>query len=264
MKKKDILDLLLNKGLINKRIINKVMDMNAVSYYLRVLAAFIMIAAFFIRFFTRIFLLKLPNIDFVLEESWRMWIHSNLAQGIIIFLVIKYVLPQIICRNDLLETLPAILTVIGIVEFFISWYFLLYAFVSGVNCINGVYMSDRYAYFTAIMYLMWIYSEKNYYRKRWEWKVISKSYTPYFDTNGKRIAVGDDVVYWNKMYKIIFQGDIIGVEDKEPDYYLYDNSCSRVIRESNTVRLDEAVRDKDGKIIIKRWLMIDEFEDDSK
>ena len=62
--------------------------------------------------------------------------------------------------------------------------------------------------------------------------LISYRYTDYFDSEGKRIAKEDKVIYRNKIYSLY---------KEEKDWYLVDNTTEKI-------KLQEAVIDKEGKI----------------
>jgi len=63
--------------------------------------------------------------------------------------------------------------------------------------------------------------------------LISYRYTDYFDSEGKRIAKEDKVIYRNKIYSLY---------KEEKNWYLVDNNITEKIK------LQEAVIDKEGKI----------------
>ena len=63
--------------------------------------------------------------------------------------------------------------------------------------------------------------------------LISYRYTDYFDSEGKRIAKKDKVIYRNKIYSLY---------KEEKNWYLVDNNITEKIK------LQEAVIDKEGKI----------------
>ena len=62
--------------------------------------------------------------------------------------------------------------------------------------------------------------------------LISYRYNDYFDSEGKRIAKEDKVIYRNKIYSLY---------KEEKEWYLVDKTTEKI-------KLQEAVIDKEGKI----------------
>ena len=126
-------------------------------------------------------------------------------------------------------------------------------------CIRGVNIvasTDKNMYLTYLAcslfgFVNWLYMKNKYYCDLAEIR-----YTPYFDYEGKRIAQEDEVIYYGRLYNVY----LLDVEDTEfvekrksfnkKEWYLSKDNIGIIRKE---ISLEEAVRDKNGKIKVYEY-----------
>ena len=109
--------------------------------------------------------------------------------------------------------------------------------LKGQNVIQDV---NVYIYLFVIAVSLWNFVETIYIKNENRCESNKIKYTKYFDSNGNRIAVSDQVVYKNKIYKIYMVNG---------EWYLSD------INRKEDIKLGEAVCDVSGKLKVYSWEM---------
>lgn len=108
----------------------------------------------------------------------------------------------------------------------------------------------RYVYILGAIYMfckffLWIYIKNSN-----AWFELEREYTNYYDSNGKRIAKDDYIVYYGKRYKIYFTGGVRGINtlDKK-EWRLEDLSSTSC---GNNISLEDAVKDSAGNLFVEK------------
>ena len=109
--------------------------------------------------------------------------------------------------------------------------------LKGQNVIQDV---NVYIYLFVIAVSLWNFVETIYIKNENRCESNKIKYTQYFDSNGNRIAVSDQVVYKNKIYKIYMVNG---------EWYLSDGN------KKEDIKLEEAVCDVSRRIKVYSWEM---------
>lgn len=104
--------------------------------------------------------------------------------------------------------------------------------ILGLNGEYAIQTRNIIIYFYITISVLFTFIVKLYRQNEDLSLLISYRYTDYFDSEGKRIAKEDKVIYRNKIYSLY---------KEEKDWYLVDNTTEKI-------KLQEAVIDKEGKI----------------
>lgn len=105
--------------------------------------------------------------------------------------------------------------------------------ILGLNGEYAIQTRNIIIYFYITISVLFTFIVKLYRQNEKLSLLISYRYTDYFDSEGKRIAKEDKVIYRNKIYSLY---------KEEKNWYLVDNNITEKIK------LQEAVIDKEGKI----------------
>lgn len=105
--------------------------------------------------------------------------------------------------------------------------------ILGLNGEYAIQTRNIIIYFYITISVLFTFIVKLYRQNENLSLLISYRYTDYFDSEGKRIAKEDKVIYRNKIYSLY---------KEEKNWYLVDNNITEKIK------LQEAVIDKEGKI----------------
>mgnify|MGYP004504373893 CR=1 FL=1 len=129
-------------------------------------------------------------------------------------------------------------------------------------CIHGVDViksEDKKIYLIYLICCFYWFVKGLYIKNKNYWYLADIRYTPFFDSDGKRIAQDDCVIYYGRLYKIhlldaeecsVFIDEKRGYRKKE--WYL--SKCDGgIIRKE--VLLEDAVRDEKGKIKVYEYGM---------
>lgn len=164
----------------------------------------------------------------------------------IYYIVIKPVISKIVkeikvrCEVDMY---PLWYTIEDLFEVFFYSSILLIVLQDLLLCINGneiIWKNNTIVYAFIIIGFMFRTISKLYLQNKKNWYYITMNYTDYFDSNGKRIAQNDKVVYKNKIYKL---DKVNGI------WYLKDNYTK------TDIKLEDAVADKEDNIKIHYYSM---------
>lgn len=102
--------------------------------------------------------------------------------------------------------------------------------IKGNNVIQG---ANLWIYAFVAIGALFRFISKLYIQNSNRWYSICRDYTDFFDSDGKRIAENDRVVYRNRIYKLY---------NAKGTWYLSDYSTS------SDIKLEDAVMDNEGKI----------------
>lgn len=96
-------------------------------------------------------------------------------------------------------------------------------------------------------FVEWVYVQNS---NMWYW--LDKEYTDYYDIEGERISQDDMVVYYGKRYEVYLdrkESEDGGIKGE----WRIKTSSVGVIQ--NSISLEEAVKDYEGKLVIDKWEM---------
>ena len=100
-----------------------------------------------------------------------------------------------------------------------------------------------------IVFVCWVYVQNSNL-----WYHIHREYTYYYYTNNKRIPKDANVIYRGKLYKVIWTGNVVGGKsDTKKEWVLL------AWGDKDSVSMEEAVKDKDGKLTLATWKIGEEI-----
>lgn len=137
-----------------------------------------------------------------------------------------------------IKIFPLWFTITDIVEITFNGLVLLKIIQDVLLCYNEalkIVQEDIYIYIFVIVSAICDFIYRIYLKNSNNWYYISIKYTEYFDSQGKRIAEDDKVVYKNKIYDLYSDKGV---------YYIHD------YRKGTSIKLEEALADKDGNLRI--------------
>lgn len=130
----------------------------------------------------------------------------------------------------------------------------LLCWVNSIDCMTTENVRVYILYWICVIYIFakWLYD------KNATWVYYNDiSYTPFFDSEGNRIAEDSMVIYWGKMYKVIATRkkvkEMYGAEISKKEWYLTDLDSHILFLDELT--LEGAVKDKEGNIKVYEWGM---------
>lgn len=211
-------------------------------------------------FVCAIYLLEKCNFKSVLTNCDKIQILfpselSNFLSSFTHIIIIIYILYSVIIRNFIYIVLDEI-NYIKEKDWFPVWYtidvIVEILFYSVINlkliqdillCLKGqnvIQDMNVYIYLFVIVASLWDFVETIYKKNKNRCEYNKIKYTKYFDSDGNRIAVSDQVVYKNKIYKIYMVNG---------EWYLSD------INRKEDIKLGEAICDVSGKLKVYSWEM---------
>ncbi len=154
-----------------------------------------------------------------------------------------------------MRLLPVWFTIEDLFDFTVSSIIFLFTLNAVIESCHGkevCNIESQCVYLWGILYLafrlvQWVYVNNS---NSWYW--MERSYTNYYDREGKRIAKDDIVIYYGKRYHLYFSGDVIGRKDneKKEEWRLISTEAGML---QEYISLEEAVKDQDGNLVIEKW-----------
>lgn len=157
----------------------------------------------------------------------------------------KRLLPLWNTIEDLLEVCSAGLMLVFITNALIE-------FSNGYNVFTK---GNWKVYVLIILYFVFEIIKWVYIKNSNRWYYLEKAYTDYFDTNGNRIAKDDRVIYYGKIYKIVYARDSDESETSivnRKKLWITEDTYGTL---NLDIMLEEAVKDEKGKIRIYEYGM---------
>lgn len=170
-------------------------------------------------------------------------------------LILEKILRGIIIHIDKSED-EVLIPIWFTLDDFVDTFFALYFLAGGVNILiefcNGFNDSDSYKgiYIGAVVYIVGVFLKWLYIQNSNMWYYIRKRYTEFYDCEGKRIPQDAYVVYYGKRYRVYWSGDISGLY---ADIMCKEWRISPIIAGGKSYSLEEAVKDKEGKLVLDKW-----------
>lgn len=206
--------------------------------------------------------ITLPEISLNLwDENIRAFIKNNIY-NVFIFQVLYHIIisnlfRQLCVKMDKTEeakSFPIIFTVDDLVDFGCALYFGLYAINQIIELNNAIIVYENKTCVVAGIYLLVIFVKRVYVQNCNLWRNINREYTYYYDINNKRIPKDANVIYRGKLYKVIWTENMSsGKSDTKKEWMLLDHN------DRESVSMEEAVKDKDGKITLATWKIGEEI-----
>lgn len=197
------------------------------------------------------------NIKIILPQTicnfLSMYLYKIIILYIIVYLIIKLaenkVIGQIKCtiKKDIF---PVWFTLEDIIQIFFYSIVLLKLVQDILQCIKGINVmhgKNVFIYAFIIIGALYRFVKKIYIQNKNSWYYNTIRYTKYFDSDGKRIAQDDSVVYKNKIYELY---------NNEGTWYLQD------FNKGTDIKLENAVADTEGKIRVYFFKMGRRKEED--
>lgn len=206
--------------------------------------------------------ITLPKISLNLwDESVRAFIKSNIYKVSVFWIVYDLIISNFLrwlcaCldKTEEVKSFPVLFTVDDLIDFGCALYFGLYAINQIIELNSAIITYDKIMCMVAGIYLLVVFVCWVYVQNSNRWYCIHREYTYYYDTNNKRIPKDANVIYRGKLYKVFWTGDVFGGKaDAKKEWVLlaWDN------RES--ISMEEAVKDKDGKLTLDTWKIGEEI-----
>lgn len=202
--------------------------------------------------------ISIPPVDLNLwDKSIRNFIKENIYVIFVSWVACKIFLSNFfkcLCiyldKTEGTKLFPILLTVDDLIDLGCTLYFVLYVVNQIIELNHAMFFYDKIVCIVAGLYLLavvvyWIYIPNSNF-----WYRVRREYTYYYDVNNKRIPKDAYVIYWGKLYQVFWTGDALSVKQdlkKEWRLMAWDGSVS--------ISLEEAVKDKDGKLTIDTWEM---------
>ncbi len=123
------------------------------------------------------------------------------------------------------------------------------SFIEFYNGYNVLTIENQKVYGLIILYIFFGIINWVYIKNSNRWYYIEKRYTDYFDMSGNRIAEDDKVIYYGKIYKIIYAREDEVMNSK---LWLVEDTI-RII--DKVILLEDAVKDEKGKIKVYEYGM---------
>lgn len=206
----------------------------------------------------------------LLNEKVRYFINKNILYIFSLWIIYRIIIENIFRRIAVLVETKTTKTIIPVwltIDDFIDISFAVYFMIYGINLLlefcNGHDVLNNYemVYWLFTLYLISIFIEWLYIKNSNIWYCMKREYTEYYDSEGKRIPKDAYVVYYGKRYKVELVRKDIGLnrDNKKHEWRISTKGC---LGEVSDISLEEAVKDKEGKLVLDKWKLgqMDELE----
>jgi len=190
------------------------------------------------------------------EEKFRNFIKNNVYIVGVFWVVYKQIISNIlrkwcVCFDETEEvkSLPILFTLNDFIDFVSSLFFGVYAINLLAEYNNSISNGEMNMGIVAGGYLTIEFVKYLYIKNCNNWYRIHREYTHYFDVNNRSIPKGATVIYHGKLYRVKQQCYTGGINSgcQKSEWRLDSYG------ENNSLSLEEAAKDKDGKLTIVKW-----------
>lgn len=180
--------------------------------------------------------------SFVFPEGLHVFLSRYSLIFFIAFYLLRLILQfvvNIICVKTNIKILPIWLTIKDIWKVCAYFFILLKVIEDILLCLKGEFVEsykNGLIHFTIIAIVLIRFIHMIWLNNKKLWYYAGVEYTPYFDSEGKRIAKDDEVVYKNRVYRVF---------DKKGEWFLSKNLCGLMNEDE---KLEDAVVDERNKV----------------